>query len=165
MNKELDQTQKKAATKIQSFFSMLSPRKNFLMYIKQKGNYLAATMIQKHVRAYLCRKKLVPLLLEIKTELKDLDTTTDFASHHFDLKTNNLQILKPEYYGDNFDTIFARDNEDNSKEVSIANRILSEPKAFDIEKNPFDNLKSKQNSKAKRSILVFIINYKVITNQ
>ena len=110
-------------------------------------------MIQKHMRGYLCRKKLLPLILEIKKELGSLDTRSDLGINHFEIKTDDLEG-KPDFYGNDFDKIFARDKDeedDEPKALSIGKRILSDPKAYDLEKkNPFDDLKRKGKSKGRK---------------
>jgi hypothetical protein len=143
-----------AATKIISVFKMLSPRKAFLEYIQQKGNYMAATLIQRHIRGFLCRKKLLPLITEIKNDLANMKTCSDLQSSRFKLKTESSIQQKEGFYGNDFDKIFARDKEEeDSKAVSIGQRVLSDAKTYNVSgKNPFDEIDRKEkSSKAKRS--------------
>lgn len=150
-----------AAIKIQSIFLMAAPRNKFLLYIKEKGQYLAATMIQKFIRGYLCRKKLVPLIREIKKDLGSVLTRSDIETSYYELKTDHTQNRDTDYYGTNFDKIFANDKEDSTKQM--AKRILSDAKAYEISKNnPFDHLKHK--TKPKRSKWYTLCNSLVIGN-
>ena len=96
-------SEQNAAIKIQSIFLMISPRKRFLEYIAAKGQYMAATLIQRHVRGFLCRKKLLPLITEIKAELGNLKTRSDLATSPFPSKTN--AEMQPDYLGTDFDII------------------------------------------------------------
>jgi hypothetical protein len=131
---------------------MMNPRKKFLKYIKEKGNYLAATMIQRFIRGYLCRKKLMPLITEIKKDLGSLETRSDLGKNHYELKTGQLKDKNNDYYGSNFDKIFAIDKDDEEDSKEIAKRILSDAKAYEMSKNnPFDHINKKEKSKGKRS--------------
>lgn len=145
-----EEFKKKAAIKIQSIFLMLSPRKRFLTYIKEKGNYLAATMIQKHIRGFLCRKKLLPLITEIKKDLSSLKTRSDLGTSHFEIKTGKFKGQSPDYYGNNFDKIFACDKDDEDELRPLEPRILSGSKRF-AKKGQLDAAKREAKSKGKRS--------------
>lgn len=129
-----------AANKISSTFKMLRTRKNFLNYIHEKGNYLAATMIQKLVRGVLTRKKLVPLIDEIKKDLGSLKTQEDLYISGFEIKTDKLtaDLIGKNDFQKKIDSIFGEDVDSPQREFPSPNlqtvgkvqRVFSDKKNY-----------------------------------
>jgi hypothetical protein len=82
--------QDRAAEKICSFLKMVSKRKKYLQYLQEKAEYIAALIIQKNIRGFLTRKKIMPLMKEILQEISLLRTEDEFSLSNIYSKSNTL---------------------------------------------------------------------------